>query len=215
MNIRGFGLRLPRVYPITDKVLAGKSSHLAIVRELVRGGARLVQVRDKQTPVRELLLDVERCAEFCDEKGVLLIVNDRCDLALSVGAAGVHLGQEDLPPQDVRRLAGPAFIIGHSTHDHSQIRRASKLPIQYVGFGPVYPTSTKSPPSPVVGVPGLARACRLSAHPVVAIGGIGARQIPDVLRAGAASAAVISSVMCQGDIAKAMERLLRVATETE
>ncbi len=215
MSVGDFGQKLPKIYPITDKVLAGKSSHLAIVKELVRGGARLVQVRDKHTPPRELLLDLKRCTEFCGRKGVVLIVDDRCDLAMSAGADGVHLGQDDLPPQAVRDLTGPSFIIGYSTHTYPQIRRASELPIQYVGFGPVYPTSTKLQPSPVVGVSGLTRACRQSVHPVVAIGGIGTRQIPEVLGAGAASAAVISAVMCDGDIARAMSRLLRIARETE
>ncbi len=207
--------RLPKIYPITDKALACATSHLAIVKELVRGGARLVQVRDKQTPARELLLDLKRCAEFCDRNGVLLIVDDRCDLALSAGAAGVHLGQDDLSPLDARRILGPDFVIGHSTHNDSQIRSASKLPIDYVGFGPVYQTSTKAQPSPVTGISGLARACRLSTHPVVAIGGIGGRQIPEVLAAGAASAAIISALMGHGDIANAMARLLRIAMETE
>ncbi len=215
MSIGGFGPKLPKIYPITDKVLAGKSSHLAIVKELVRGGARLVQVRDKHTPPRELLLDLKRCTEFCNLKGVVLIVDDRCDLAMSAGADGVHLGQDDLPPLAARQLAGPSFIIGHSTHTYSQIRRASELPIQYVGFGPVYPTSSKSHASPVVGVSRLVRACHQSVYPVVAIGGIGMRQIREVLDSGAASAAVISAVMCEGDIARAMSRLLRVARETE
>ena len=206
---------LPKIYPITDKELSGKSSHLAIIRELARGGARIVQVRDKRTPPRELLLDLKRCAEFCDRQGVVLIVDDRCDLALSAGAAGVHVGQDDLPPEAVRRLAGPNFIIGHSTHNYSQIRRASELSIQYVGYGPVYATSTKSQPSPVVGIGGLRRACLTSPHPVVAIGGIGGRQVPEVLAAGAASAAVISAVMGQGDIARAMSRLLQIARETK
>ncbi len=207
--------QLPKIYPITDKPLSGKSSHLAIIRELVRGGARIVQVRDKRTPPRELLLDLKRCVEFCNQHGVVLIVDDRCDLALSAGAAGVHLGQEDLPPEAARRLAGPNFVIGHSTHNISQIRRASRLPVQYVGFGPVYPTSTKPQLSPFVGIRGLRRACLTSPHPVVAIGGIGSRQVPEVLAAGAASAAVISAAMGEGDIARAMSRLLQIAMETK
>ncbi len=213
MNVRDFGHRLPRIYPITDKALAGRDSHLSIVKELVCGGARLVQVRDKHTPVRELLLDLLRCVEFCSRHEVLLIVDDRCDLALSAGASGVHLGQEDLPPDAARKLLGPSRIIGYSTHTLAQIRRASSLPIQYAGFGPVYSTSTKLHPSPVVGLQMLRRACQQSALPVVAIGGIGLQEVPMVLEAGASSAAVISAVMCQGDIASRMDLLLRTATE--
>jgi len=205
---------LPPIYPITDKTLARETSHLSILRELIRGGARLVQVRDKNTPITELLADLRRCADLCARHGVLLVVNDRCDLALSAGAPAVHLGQDDLPPVSARKLLGPLGIIGYSTHSLAQIRAASSLPIQYVGFGPVYSTSTKEHPSPVVGVAILRRACRSSRFPVVAIGGIGLRQIPAVLEAGAASAAVISSLMSSGKIAKTMERMLKSATAT-
>jgi thiamine-phosphate pyrophosphorylase len=202
---------LPPIYPITDKLLAGETSHLGILKELVRGGASLVQIRDKQTPIKELLADLLGCAEFCSKHGILLIINDRCDLALSAGAAGVHLGQEDLPPESARKLLGPESIIGYSTHSLAQIHAASALPIQYVGFGPVYSTTTKQQASPVVGIPGLRRACSKSRLPVVAIGGIGHQQITDVLNAGAASAAVISALMRPGKIAATMERMLNAA----
>ncbi len=211
MSIPSTKFRLPPIYPITDKTLARKTSHLAIVRELVRGGASLVQVRDKRTPVNELLHDLRRCVEFCDRRGVLLIVDDRCDLALCVGAAGVHLGQEDLPPEAARKILGRKAIIGYSTHNSAQMRKAATLPVQYVGFGPVFPTSTKAQASPVTGLHALALSCSKSPFPVVAIGGIGAEQVREVLEAGAASAAVISAVMSQSDIAKSMERLLRIA----
>ncbi len=215
MSIASFLQKIPPVYPITNKALAGKPSHLAIIRELVRGGAGLVQIRDEETPVNELLADLKRCVEFCSGHRVLLIVNDRCDLALSAEADGVHLGQDDLPPEAARYLLGATGIIGYSTHSLAQIRRASRLPIQYVGFGPVYPTATKRQPSPTVGIFGLRRACRQTPLPVVAIGGIGIKQVPEVLRAGASSAAVISAVMSGGDIARNMERLLRAARERE
>lgn len=208
-------LDLPPIYPITDKAMAGETSHLRILRELARGGASLVQVRDKQTPVKELLSDLQRCAEFCDKHGILLIVNDRCDLALSAGASGVHLGQEDLPPHMARELLGPQGIIGYSTHSLTQIRAASALPIQYVGFGPVYSTTTKQDASPTVGLRALSRACRSLPLPVVAIGGIGLRQIVDVLDAGAASVAVISALMRPGKIAATMERMLNAARARE
>ncbi len=206
---------IPPIYPITDKALAGMDSHLAIVKELIRGGARMVQVRDKRTAPLELLLDLQRCAEFCARHGVVLIVDDRCDLALSAGADGVHLGQEDLPPEAARKLLGPGSTIGYSTHNLSQVRSAMMLPIQYLGFGPIYPTSTKQRPSPVVGIPALHRACRQTGLPVVAIGGIGIQQVSEVLEAGAASAAVISAVMCGGNIAKRMEQLLRISRGRE
>ena len=203
--------QLPLIYPITDKRLSRKPSHLAIVRELTRGGAELVQVRDKETPADELLADLRRCAEYCGKRGVLLLLNDRCDLVLSSGAGGVPLGQDDLPPTAARAILPRERVIGLSTHTLAQVRRANDLPVNYIGFGPVYATATKAKPSPVVGIGGLRRACRESRWPVVAIGGIGREQIPEVLRAGAASVAVITALMEAEDLARRMEELLEAA----
>jgi thiamine-phosphate pyrophosphorylase len=202
---------IPKIYPITDKNLAQRSSHLSIIKDLVRGGARLIQLRDKTTPLRELLPDLKRCVEFAESRGVTLIVNDRCDLVLSCGAAGVHLGQEDLPPDAARLLVGRNKIIGFSTHSLRQVHKSSEMPVEYIGFGPVYATSSKQNPSPVVGISGLARACRSSAKPVVAIGGIGIDQVPEVLEAGAASVAVISALMTAGSLARMMDLFLEKA----
>ena len=202
---------LPPVYPITDKRLAGKSTHLAIVRELVRGGATIIQIRDKETPLRELLADIRRCSEHTARFGVRLIVNDRCDLALLGGAAGVHLGQEDLPPEAARIVLGRRAVIGLSTNTPAQVRRANRLPVQYIGLGPIFATATKPDHSPVAGLTALRRVCSLSTRPVVAIGGIDLERIPQVLEAGAASAAVISTLMQAGSIARRMEQLLKAA----
>lgn len=207
-------LHLPRIYPITDKSLARRPTHLSILRELVGGGATLVQIRDKQTPVRELLQDLLRCTEFAEKHGVLLVIDDRCDLVLCCGAAGVHLGQEDIAPEAARKLLGAKRVIGYSTHSLKQVKLAASLPVDYLGFGPVYSTSTRKDPAPVVGLRGLARACRESPQPVVAIGGIDLERIAAVLAAGAASAAVISSLMSAPHLARRMEEFLRKATAT-
>ncbi|MBZ5495397.1 MAG: thiamine phosphate synthase [Acidobacteriia bacterium] len=203
--------KLPPVYPITDLRLSGRTSHLSIVRELVRGGASLVQIRDKQTPVRELLDDIRRCVEYAARFGVSIIVNDRCDLAMLSGAAGVHLGQDDLPPAAARVVLGEEALLGFSTHSRAQVRQSNSLPVQYIGFGPVYATSTKRNHSPAVGVTELRQACRQSSRPVVAIGGIELEHIPRVLEAGAASAAVISTLMQAKSLARRMEQLLKAA----
>jgi thiamine-phosphate pyrophosphorylase len=202
---------IPPIYPITDKKLARRPSHLSIVKELVRGGATLIQVRDRSTPPHELLRDLAKCVDFALNKGITLIVNDRCDLALSCGAMGVHLGQDDLPPEAARAILGPDRIIGFSTHSLAQVRKLSHLPIQYIGFGPVYATSTKQNPSPTVGLQNLARAYKASPFPVVAIGGIGLKQIKEVLDTGAASVAVISALMTAKDLARKMECFLEAA----
>ncbi len=206
---------LPPIYPITDKRFSGKPTHLQIVRELIRGGATIIQIRDKDTPVREFLTDLCRCVEYAERFGVIILVNDRCDLALLSGAAGVHLGQEDLSPAAARHVLGSAAVLGCSTHTPAQVRAANLLPIQYIGFGPVFSTRTKENPSPVTGLAGLRRACRISMHPVVAIGGIGLEQVAAVLEAGAASVALISAVMHTGNIARRMERLLKPSREID
>jgi thiamine-phosphate pyrophosphorylase len=204
---------LPSIYPITDKKLAHRPNHLGILKELVRGGAQLVQIRDTSTPIQELSRDLVECAEFAAKKGVTLIVNDRCDLVLSSGAPGVHLGQNDLPPEAARAILGRKIIIGFSAHTIGQVRKSSHSPIQYIGFGPIYPTLTKKDAAPAVGLRRLRRACRISAVPVVAIGGIGLDQVREVLDAGAASAAVISALMGAKDLARQMDRFLEAARE--
>jgi thiamine-phosphate pyrophosphorylase len=204
-------LKLCPIYPITDKRLSGETSHLAIVRELIRGGASFIQIRDKETPPRELLDDMRRCVEYAARFEVRIIVNDRCDLALLSGAAGAHLGQDDLPPMAARTVLGRRAVLGFSTHTPAQVRQSNHLPLQYIGFGPIFATSTKPNHSPVVGLGVLRRACRQSTRPVVAIGGIGLEQIQCVLEAGAAGAAVISTLMRAKSIARRMEQLLKAA----
>jgi thiamine-phosphate pyrophosphorylase len=203
--------RFALIYPITDKRMSGKPTHLAILRELVRGGAAIVQIRDQETAVGELLLDLRRCVEYAASFGVRIIVNDRCDLALLSGAAGAHLGQDDLPAAAARRILGRQAVIGVSTHSPAQVRRANLMPVQYVGFGPIFATSSKPDHAPAVGLEALRQACRQSTRPVIAIGGIGPGQIPAVLEAGAAGVAVISSLMKSKCIARRMEELLKAA----
>jgi thiamine-phosphate pyrophosphorylase len=206
-------LKIPRICPITDKQMAGKTSHLAIVRELVRGGAAWIQIRDKHTPARALLDDLCRCVELAARSGVCIMVNDRCDLALLSRAAGVHVGRDDIPPAAARRLLGRKAVIGFSNHSLAQIGKSNGLDIQYIGFGPIFATSTKPDAAPAVGLEGLRAACRRSSFPVVAIGGIQLEHIRRILDAGAASAAVISTLMTAPSLARRMEQLLKAASE--
>ena len=202
---------LPLIYPITDKHLARKNSHLVIIKELRRGGAQVVQIRDKDTPPRELIRDLEKCRQYAETQDMTLILNDRCDLVMSAGLAGVHLGQEDLPPDAARALIGKKRIIGYSTHTLAQARMSRDLPVDYIGFGPVYPTATKTNAGSAAGLKKLASVCRAAAAPVVAIGGIGLEHIRPVLEAGAASAAVISAIMTAKSIARQTELFLETA----
>lgn len=127
--------------------------------------------------------------------GATLIINDRCDLALAVHADGVHLGQEDLPFADARRLLGPEKIIGLSTHNQEQVREAAALQPEYIGFGPIFSTATKTDHDPVVGIEGLRAARSLTTIPIFAIGGIASRHLADLITAGADGVAVISAIL--------------------
>jgi len=183
-------MQLPRIYPITDVQLSGLS-HPEQVELLSRGGATLIQLREKHLPVREFYEQ----AKIAFQPGVQLIINDRVDLALAVGAHGVHLGQDDMPPGAARNLLGPDAVIGYSTHNVEQAIAAINLPIDYLAIGPIFATTTKSDTAPVLGLEGL-RAVReaIGRFPLVAIGGITHANAREVIQAGADSVAVISAV---------------------
>jgi thiamine-phosphate pyrophosphorylase len=186
---------LPRVYPLTDVQLSGLS-HAEQVRLLSLGGASFIQLREKRMPA----LEFYEQAKAAQEHGVRLIINDRVDIALAVGAAGVHLGQDDMPPEAARKLLGPQAVIGYSTHNVEQAIDAARLPIDYLAIGPIFSTATKSDTASVLGLEGL-RAVRqaIGAFPLVAIGGITHANARDVIHSGADSVAVISALLCAPD----------------
>jgi thiamine-phosphate pyrophosphorylase len=189
---------LCRFYAIAD---ASFGDCVRLAEALFAGGARLVQIRNKKAGSREFLNQVERILSFAPSDG-RVIVNDRVDVALLAGAAGVHLGQTDLPPAAARRILGPDSIVGFSTHNFEQAVEADSLPIDYIAVGPVFATSTKENPDPVVGVEKLATICRAVQKPVVAIGGITLDNAEAALSAGAASVAVIRDLLAHEDVAK-------------
>ena len=185
---------LPPVYAITDTRISGLS-HVDQVRLLAEGGATLVQLREKKLPALDFYVQAKAAAE----SGVTLIINDRVDVALAVNAAGVHLGQDDLPPDAARKLLGDKAIIGYSTHNVAQARAAATLPIDYIAIGPIFQTATKAKPDPEVGLDGL-RAVRdaVGDVPLVAIGGITLANAAAVIDAGADSVALISALLAGG-----------------
>ena len=188
-------MKLPRIYPLTDVQLSGLS-HLQQVRLLSLGGAPLIQLREKNLSPREFYEQAKAAVVVAAKWGVQLIVNDRVDVALAAGAQGVHLGQDDIPPDAARKLLGPDAIIGYSTHNIEQAIAATKLPIDYLAIGPIFPTTTKSDTAPVVGLDGI-RAVRneIGDFPLVAIGGITHENAREVIQAGADSVAVISALL--------------------
>jgi thiamine-phosphate pyrophosphorylase len=174
---------------------------------LLAGGACALQVRMKPASAAAVLAAARRVRDLTRRLGVLLVVNDRVDLALAAGADAVHLGQDDLPLAVARQLA-PGLLIGISTHDETQVRAAVAGGADYLGFGPVFATTTKLNPDPVQGIRGLARAVELAGRvPVVGIGGITPANAAEVAATGAAAACAIASVNGAPDVTVAARTL--------
>lgn len=209
-------LELPPIYPITDLKLSGLS-HAEQVRRLAAAGATFIQVREKLLPAGEFYEEAVNAVTAAREAGVLLLINDRVDIARMTGADGVHLGQDDVPPAAARELLGPNAIIGFSTHSLAEATAAASEPVDYIAFGPIFLTDTKPDTEPVVGLECLAEIRNaLPNIPLVAIGGINAENIAAVIEAGADAAAVISSAVAGGEnIAKNLALLTTSAMVTK
>jgi thiamine-phosphate pyrophosphorylase len=188
-------LVLPRIYPITDRNISGLS-HIRQVELLLDGGASFIQLREKAHTPLEFFQDATAALAIAKSRNAIIIINDRADIALALKANGVHLGQDDLPPEAARRMLGDDAIIGFSTHNLEQAREAIQLPVDYIAFGPVFATSTKQNPDAIVGLEMLRRVRDIVVdHPLVGIGGITLENAEEVLNAGADSVAVISAIL--------------------
>jgi len=186
---------LPKIYPITDTALSSLS-HAEQVKDLIAGGATLIQLHEKHNSARTFYADAYDAIRIARSVGAKVIINDRVDAALALGADGVHLGQTDMPVAAARRLLGNAAIIGFSTHNIEQVKTALKLPIDYLAFGPIFPTQSKRNADPVAGLDALGLIKSINGRlPVVAIGGIDKSNVVEALSAGADSAAIISAIV--------------------
>ena len=205
-------LQLPRLYPILDvscfasypdstKVL------LDFAVEIHCGGVNWLQYRNKSGSSRQMLSHARELRRVLGPE-VTLIMNDRADLALAAGLDGIHVGQDDLPVDAVRRIVGPNVIIGTSTHNPDQLRLADQTDADYLAIGPVFATSSKANPDPVVGLEGVRLARALTVKPLVAIGGVTRANCRSVLDAGADSVAVISDLV--NNPRQAAEEFLRI-----
>jgi thiamine-phosphate pyrophosphorylase len=196
------------LYLLLDPAVAGSRPLDEIVTNALISGVRTFQLRMKTPHTGEFFNEAFRLTPLIHAAGGRLFVNDRCDVALAAGADGVHLGQEDLPLGEARALLGPGMLIGISTHNLAQALEAEALGADYIGFGPIFPTRTKTHPEPVVGIEGL-REVRLRVRlPIVAIGGITAVNISAVARAGSEAPAVLSAVLEAADPARALTELM-------
>jgi thiamine-phosphate pyrophosphorylase len=189
------------LYTIADTLGRPELSFVEITEKLCAGGAKILQLRAKDLPSRDFLVLAQEVRKICRRSGCLLIVNDRADIALAVDADGVHVGQEDLPLKAARKVLGPNKIIGVSTHDLQQARAAEHEGADYIGFGPMYGTTTKATGYTARGLDQLREIRAMVCLPIVAIGGITTERALATLTAGADAVAMISDLVLAKNIA--------------
>jgi thiamine-phosphate pyrophosphorylase len=202
------------LYFVTDRGLCGQRPVHEVVLAAVRGGAACVQLREKSAATRPFVEEARRIKELMAPFRVPLIINDRLDVALAVGADGVHVGQEDMPYEIARKLMGPRAIIGLSVETWEDVARAEQLDCDYLGVSPVFATPTKTDTKQPWGLEGLARIRAFSRHPLVAIGGLNASNAETCVMAGADSLAVVSAICTSPDplaSARELTEIIRAA----
>ena len=196
------------LHVITDTTLQSQFTHAELAELAIAGGADTLQFRQKEGTTRQLIAAAQSMQTVCEQHKVPLIVNDRADIALAVGAAGAHFGQDDMPVSIGRQILSTNAIIGASARTEEKILAAISEGADYIGFGPIYGTTSKPDAEMAKGLDRLRRMCDIAACPVIAIGGIGAQTAADVIRAGAHGIAVISAVCAHPEPTVATQALL-------
>jgi thiamine-phosphate pyrophosphorylase len=196
------------LYIILDPAAFPGRDLVVVLSAAAEAGARLFQYRDKTASMKDAYQQAVRLRQASADAGALFIVNDRCDLALSVDADGVHLGQQDMPLTHARRLMGPEKLIGVSTHRVEEVDQATTGGADYLGFGPIFDTGTKPDHEPVVGIEGLRQARARTRLPIIAIGGLTVANSRGVVEAGADGIAVVSTVAKASDVRATVRDLL-------
>jgi len=187
------------LYVITDENLLKGKNIASAVEQAIKGGATIIQYRAKNKSSMEMYNEAILIKKVCDKYRIPFIINDRVDIALAVNSDGVHVGQDDLQPEVVRRLIGFDKILGYSTKNLTQVKKANYLPVDYIGFGSIFETKTKKD-IVLNSLDELKMALEISIQPVVAIGGINERNINDVLKVGCKNVAVVSAVFKDDNI---------------
>jgi thiamine-phosphate pyrophosphorylase len=200
----------PSLYAILDPDLAA-APLTSLADTLAGAGVRLMQLRDKHGSAAQIHSQTTQLLACLSPRGVRLIVNDRPDIAAMTAAGGVHVGQEDLPVEEARRICGPSRWVGVSTHNLEQLREADLTSADYIAVGPIFPTATKENPDPVIGLDFLRAARQLTRKPLVAIGGITVGSAADVYQAGADSLAVIRDLLVARNPAERAREYLKLA----
>lgn len=200
------------IYLVTDEGCLQGRALLDCVREALEGGVTLVQYRAKTASSAEMYAEALQLKALCDSFNVPLIINDRLDIAMAVGAAGVHLGQDDLPCAAARKILGEDYIIGVSAHNPAEAKAALQSGADYLGCGAVFGTATKADVKKL-GTEGLEAICKAKGLPVVGIGGVTADNYREVRAAGADGAAIVSGILAQPDIRATVRAIARVSQE--
>lgn len=200
------------IYLVTDDGCLQGRALIDCVREALEGGVTLVQYRAKTASSAEMYAEALQLKALCDSFNVPLIINDRLDIAMAVGAAGVHLGQDDLPCAAARKLLGEDYIIGVSAHNPAEAKAALQSGADYLGCGAVFGTATKADVQKL-GTDGLAAICKAKGLPVVGIGGVTADNYREVRAAGADGAAIVSGILAQPDIRATVRAIAKISQE--
>ena len=195
------------LYLVTSQALSRGRATEQVVKMALEGGVRLVQLREKDLPLPQQVRLAKKIQAMTRQAGALLIINDRLDVAMAAGADGVHLGQDDFPVADARKIA-PDLIIGASTHSIKEARAAQKAGASYVNIGPIFPTTTKKWDEKFLGIPKMKQIASKIKIPFTVMGGIKAEHIPDLVKAGAETIAVVTAVTAASNPRKAAKTLL-------
>lgn len=201
-------MKIKGLYAIIDNSLVPEIQNIEIAKRLISGGAMIVQLRGKGLSSKELLADAREIRLLTREAGATFIVNDRADIALLSDADGVHLGQNDLPIDEARKILGKEKLIGISTHNIEQALKAEQEGADYIGFGPVFGTKTKADAEEAKGIEALKEVNKKVSIPVIAIGGINLENLKEVIDAGADGVAVISAIVKAENIEETTKRFI-------
>jgi thiamine-phosphate pyrophosphorylase len=195
------------LHVITDETLQNRYTHAELARQVARGGASVVQFREKRLwTTRELVAAAVSMRAALAGTGAALVVNDRADVAAAARAAGLHLGRHDLDPAVARRLLGTECLLGGTANSLEEAVRVGATDVDYLGVGPVFGTRSKADPAPALGLDGLRRIVAAVSKPVIAIGTLTAERVPDVMDTGVHGVAVLSAVVCDADPEAAARR---------
>jgi thiamine-phosphate pyrophosphorylase len=197
------------LYLVTDRKLSLGRSLLEVIKPAVDGGVTVVQLREKEVDSREFYREAMGIKEFLDSRDIPLIINDRLDIALAIDAAGVHLGQEDLPIDVARRILGPGKVIGASVFTPDEALQAEAMGADYLGLSPIFVTATKPELINQIGLEGIGPIRRVTRLPLIGIGSMNETNACSVIRAGLDGVAVVSAICCKPDVCAAAEKIMQ------